>query len=269
MPDNFFVKIYVLVAVISTAIIAFFGLLRAARRSGVSPRWFVILSFIFVLYYSILGVLAQKGFFADFSRFPPRIFVMFVIGAIFIGTLAVSRNFQKILAQVPLTSLVEFQMFRFLAEILLFWLATIGAAPEIMTFKGRNFDVIIPLTAPIVSFLLLRRKITNTSRSRMILLAWNLAGIAVLTNTIVTAVLSMPTPAQVFKTNPSFTVAADFPFFLLPAFWVVLAYALHIFSIQKLWAYRFERAYQAGGGRFEKGSGVSHGLFKAEGARDN
>ncbi|NTV63491.1 MAG: hypothetical protein HGA65_08145, partial [Oscillochloris sp.] len=56
--------------------------------------------------------------------------------------------------------------------------------------------------------------------SRGWLLAWNIAGLALLLNIVVISVLAMPTPFRAFPDGPANTVIATPPYVWLPAFLV-------------------------------------------------
>jgi uncharacterized membrane protein len=102
--------------------------------------------------------------------------------------------------------------------------------PVQMTFEGKNFDVITGILALPVGYILLRKK----SYATKLAIAFNVIGILLLLNILVIAVLSMPTPLRYFMNEPSNSIVAQFPFILLPAILVPVAYTLHIFSLRQL-----------------------------------
>jgi hypothetical protein len=114
-------------------------------------------------------------------------------------------------------------------EILLWALFTQNLLPEQMTFEGRNFDILVGLTAPLIAWLYQHQKISKT-----IVIIWNLAGIALLLNIVIIAILSMPTPFRVFMNEPANTIVTKFPSVWLPALLVPLAYWLHALSLKQL-----------------------------------
>ena len=60
------------------------------------------------------------------------------------------------------------QTVRLPIEIILFKLYLNKMIPQLMTFEGRNFDIVIGITAPIVGYLYLKKRI-----SKIKLIAWN------------------------------------------------------------------------------------------------
>ena len=97
-----------------------------------------------------------------------------------------------------------------------------------MTFEGRNLDILSGITAPLIAFLISRKKI-----SKPITILWNIACLGLLANIVITAILSMPTPFRVFMNEPANTIVAEFPIVWLPALLVPLAYGLHFLSIRQ------------------------------------
>ncbi|TAH22438.1 MAG: hypothetical protein EAZ08_00730 [Cytophagales bacterium] len=49
---------------------------------------------------------------------------------------------------MPLKNLIYLNIVRIPVEIILFWLFVNKAIPELMTFEGRNLDIIAGITAP-------------------------------------------------------------------------------------------------------------------------
>jgi len=140
-----------------------------------------------------------------------------------------SKAGKEILLQIPAENIIRLQSFRFFVELLLWALFIENVAPVQMTFEGRNFDVLSGITAPIVALLLAKGKI-----SKSVLVAWNIACLALLVNIVSVAILSMPTPLRVFMNEPSNTNVTQFPVSWLPGLLVPLAYGLHFLSLRKL-----------------------------------
>lgn len=231
-------QVYVLFSGVLTALIVAIGLLRAARRAGVSTRSVGAFLALGVLYLGITGFLAFAGVFTVFDAFPPRAALLIAVWVVTIVLLARSRAFSEIIGAIRMETLLEFQMFRFLAEGLIFWLILEGAMPHSMSFTGRNFDILIPLTAPLLALILYRRSMISETSANRIAIAWNVIGMSILTVTVVTGILSLPTPQRAFFDGVSTAIIFSFPFYILPAFWVGLAYSVHVFSLQKLWRER-------------------------------
>ncbi len=178
----------------------------------------------------VLSLLSYTGILSDFSTFPPYMIIVLVIPLIAIVRLSFSPKFSNIIAHVPTSWLIYIQMFRVVVELLLWMLFLDQLLPIQMTFEGRNWDILVGLTAPIAVVLY---KISGKYK-KSVLMIWNVMGLLLLLNIVVIALLSMPTPVRQFMNEPANTIVATFPFVFLPGFLVPLAYSMHIFSLKQL-----------------------------------
>jgi hypothetical protein len=165
-----------------------------------------------------VSVWSATGIMGNFSNFPFN----------FIPVVAIPFC-KDILSKIPTEKIIRLQSFRFFVEILLWMLFISSAAPIQMTFEGRNFDILSGITAPLIAYLILRKKI-----SKPLVLAWNVACLLLLINIVSVAILSTPSPIRVFMNEPANTIVTTFPVSFLPGFLVPLAYTLHFFSIRQL-----------------------------------
>ena len=117
-------------------------------------------------------------------------------------------------------------------ELVLFGLYLHHAVPRLMTFEGRNFDVLAGLTAPLVWWLAFRQQ----RLGRRGLLIWNGLGLASLLNIVANAVLAVPTPMQQFGFEQPNVAILHFPFVWLPGVVVPLVLLAHVAAIWQLWA---------------------------------
>jgi len=115
-------------------------------------------------------------------------------------------------------------------EIVIFWLVLHKAMPGLMTFEGRNFDILSGLSAPIVwYFAFVKRRL-----GKPVLLVWNFLCLGLLINVAVNAVLSAPTRFQQFAFDQPNIALGYFPFLLLPACIVPIVLLSHVASIRLL-----------------------------------
>jgi hypothetical protein len=149
---------------------------------------------------------------------------------IVIALLARSRTVGILLDHTPGEWIVGLQSFRIVMETILWGLAGQRMIPELMTWSGRNFDIIIGLTAPFIAYLCFNRGI----RKRNLLLFWNILGLVLLVNVTTHGMLSAPTPFRVFQTHPPTFIVGLFPFIWLAAFVVPVAFFLHVASLRQL-----------------------------------
>ena len=115
-------------------------------------------------------------------------------------------------------------------EFVLYGLYVYKAVPELMTFEGRNYDIISGLTAPIIYYLGFVKKQLNTK----ILLIWNFICLGLLFNIVVHAVLSAPFPFQLFAFEQPNIAFLYVPFNWLPSCIVPLVFLSHLASIRLL-----------------------------------
>lgn len=179
---------------------------------------------------AVLAGLAAAGFFANFHTMPPRLLLVLLPPLLGIGWLARSAVAGELLRHVPARWLLGLQSFRVLMEIILWLLFVAQVVPVQMTFEGRNGDILAGLTAPLLLWLLGR----YPAARRPLVLAWNIAGLGLLLNIVVVALLSAPLPFRYFMNEPANTIVADFPFVWLPGFVVPVALALHVLSLRQL-----------------------------------
>jgi hypothetical protein len=202
---------------------------RGARATMARARALAIAAALW-LWLAVMALLAARGFFAEFGAMPPRLLLALLPPLAVLVILARSRTVGEWLDAVPPAWLVHAQAFRIVVEIALWRLVVEGVAPHIMSFTGRNFDILVGLTAPVVA----RVCLTPGARRQRWAAWWNVAGILILANTVVHAFLAAPTPLRIFLTSPPNVFVAHFPFIWLPGFLVPVAFALHLLSLRQL-----------------------------------
>jgi hypothetical protein len=209
------------------------GLRRALENSGWAPagqtRIFRKTFLALALWIVLLGVLSLNGFFADFLKLPPRIGLAVMLPLPLVVWIARSKKGLTLLKLLPPQWPIYLQSFRIVVEIALWLAVRDGALPVQLSVEGRNFDIITGLCALPVGYYCYVKK----SAPSWVALAYNILGLLLLTNVVVIAVLSMPTPLRVFHNEPANTLLAYFPFIYLPGVLVPLAYTLHVFSLRQ------------------------------------
>ena len=167
-----------------------------------------------VLWLGLTFALASSGLLAFGSATPPP--AMLVIAGATILTTFVGLSLP--VERASIAALIAFQVFRVFVEIFLWMGHRDGFVPIQMTWEGRNLDVLTGLSAPVVAWLASRRWI----------FVWNLAGLALLLNVVIVAILSMPTPLRAFHNEPSSAFVAGAPYIWLPVFLVQAAWFGHL-----------------------------------------
>ena len=174
----------------------------------------------------VLAILSLTGVAGNFEIFPANAGPVLVIPLVSILIVVFSGKVRHLLQFIPEKNLILLQTFRFFVEVLLWLLVVQHVTPVQMSFEGRNFDILVAITAPFVAWLLAGKK--------WALITWNILGLCLLLNIVTVALLSMPTPFRVFDNEPANTIVLAWPFILLPGMLVPLAYGLHFLSLRQL-----------------------------------
>lgn len=183
-----------------------------------------IFLFISVLWIGVLSFLSLSGHFT-FTRSLLPIFPLVTIPPVFLVILLfVTQRGKEFIKRLNITTLMILHFARILVESGLFWLAVYQLIPESLTFEGRNFDLLIGLSAPAIYYF----GFVKHGLSKPAILVWNVIGLASLLNVIGNTVYTVLILKQ---TN---FALGYFPFFLLPAFIVPLIMLAHLASIKQI-----------------------------------
>lgn len=185
-----------------------------------------------LLWLALQAILALMGIYrTDTNLFPPKIMLLGVFPTFLtIILLFATSKGKKFIDSLPLKDLTYLNIVRVPVEIVLFWLFLNKAIPELMTFSGRNFDILAGVSAPFIAYW----GLTKTKLSRKIILAWNFICLGLLLNIVVNATLSAPFPIQKFAFDQPNIAILYFPFCWLPTFIVPIVLFGHFASIRKL-----------------------------------
>lgn len=184
---------------------------------------------IIILSWSIVqSILAYIGFYEDMSLIPPR-FLLVLLPPLLLIIYTLVKNKKQILADRNIKISTFLHVIRIPVEITLYYLFVYKAIPELMTFEGRNFDILAGITAPIIGFLYLKNKI-----GRKGLLIWNVVCLGMILFILVNGLLSTELPFQQFGFEQPNKAVLYFPFILLPAVVVPIVIYTHIIDIMKL-----------------------------------
>ena len=190
------------------------------RHGGAAMAKYVALALAGWL--AITGWLAWSGTLA-FGALPPPVMVLVTVAIGLTTWLGLSRYGTLLVERAGLGFLIGFQVFRVLVEIALWLGHREGFVPVQMTWEGRNLDVLTGLTAPLAAHYAQAGKLP-----RVAILVWNIAGLALLVNIVLVAILSMPTPLRVFMNEPANRFVATWPHVWLPVFLVPAAWLGHL-----------------------------------------
>lgn len=170
-------------------------------------------------------------YYSDTTSFPPKIMpfglLPVILSIIILFAHPAGRNF---IDSLPLNRLTYLHTVRIPVELVLFWLSVHKAVPDLMTFAGRNFDILAGLTAPVVAYFGFEKK----KLGRGFILTWNLICLGLLLNIMVNAFLSTPSPVQQFAFDQPNVAILHFPYSWLPGFVAPMVLFCHLVAIRQL-----------------------------------
>ncbi len=213
---------YVSIVFILTTLLTLFFLYRAVRSkiiTGIILAWLIV--------QAIIGL---SGFYTLTTTVPPRF--LFLIGPplLVIAGLFIFSAGRKLIRGFDSKWLTYLHSIRVPVEIVLLWLFLHKQVPQLMTFEGRNFDILSGLTAPLVAYFGYQK----LKLSKTMLLLWNFICLGLLINIVVNAILSSPFGFQQFAFEQPNVAILYFPFVWLPAFLVPAVLLSHLVSIRQL-----------------------------------
>ena len=182
------------------------------------------------LWLGIQAALSSNDFYLVKTGVPPRFALALMPPVILILIFLVTKKGRAFVGSFNAKTLTLLHIVRIPVEFTLYWLFLHQAVPEIMTFEGRNFDILCGLTAPLVYYFGYIKKVL----SRGLLLAWNILCLLLLINIVATAILSAPFAFQKFGFEQPNIALFYFPYVWLPSFVVPCVLLAHIVSIRGL-----------------------------------
>lgn len=214
---------YICVAFVLTTLLTVFFFYEAANRSGkvliVLLSWMLMHAFI-----------SCTGFYTVTDSIPPRFLLLVLPPLLTIAALFYTGKGKAFIDRLDVKMLTLLHVVRIPVEIVLYGLFLYKQVPELMTFEGRNLDIISGLTAPLMyHYGYVKQKISQTA-----LLAWNIVCLGLLLNIVVYAVLSTPVPFQQFGFDQPNVAVLYFPFVWLPGCVVPLVLLSHLVVIRKM-----------------------------------
>ena len=217
------IPFYLRLAFILTTLITVLLFYRAAHNS--KPT--LLLLAVWLIGQAALGA---AGFYTVTDAWPPRfLFVILPPFLFIIGLFSTGRG-RAYLDQLDVKTLTILHTVRIAVELVLFGLFARQTVPQLMTFEGRNFDILAGLTAPLVFYFGFIKKKLN----RTVILIWNFVCLGLLINIVVNAILSAPSPLQKFGFEQPNIAVLYFPFVWLPAGVVPLVLLAHLATIRRL-----------------------------------
>lgn len=177
------------------------------------------------------ALLTMNGLYSTDTRsVPPRILLLVIPPLLVILYLFFTEKGRHFMDNLSLARLTWLHIVRIPVELILYWLFLNQTIPELMTFAGRNFDILAGISAPFISWYGLKKK----RISKNLILAWNIIALLLLINIVTNAVLAAPFAFQKFAFDQPNVAVLYFPFSWLPGFIVPMVLFSHLVSIRRL-----------------------------------
>jgi hypothetical protein len=215
---------YVTAIFIVTVMLTLWLLIKSTKNK-------TVVTIICIVWLVLTGVLAYNGFFKDTSGLPPRFIFAVAPPLLVIILLFVTSAGRRLINNIDLRVITLLSIVRIPVELVLYWLFQNKAVPELMTFAGRNFDILSGITAPVIYFSCFRGSAVSNKR---LLLIWNFISLLLLLNIVINAILSLPFPFQQFAFDQPNIAVLYFPFTWLPCFIVMVVLFSHLTAISRL-----------------------------------
>lgn len=178
----------------------------------------------------VQSALALSGFYKVIKITPPRFGMLLFPPMIVILALFSTKKGRTFIDGLSIKWLTFIHIVRLPIEIVLYWLYIQKWVPELMTFEGRNFDIISGVTAIPIFYFAFRKKQVD----KALLATWNFIALFLLINIIIHGLLSSPTRFQQFAFEQPNIAVLHFPFNLLPSVIVPIVLFSHLASLWKL-----------------------------------
>jgi hypothetical protein len=183
-----------------------------------------------ILWLLLQSIISLTGFYIKSYAIPPRFSLLILPPLILIVVLFSTDRGRQFIDAADIETLTLLHTIRIPVEVVLYWLFLHKAVPEIMTFEGKNFDILSGLTAPLIYYFGFIKKQLSSG----VILLWNCACLGLLINIVSTAILAAPTPFQKFAFDQPNIAVLYFPFVWLPCFIVPVVLLSHLAAIRSV-----------------------------------
>ncbi|MCU0431105.1 MAG: hypothetical protein MUF42_14165 [Cytophagaceae bacterium] len=170
------------------------------------------------------AALAISGFYFQTDSLPPRPTLLILPAALVIAVVFSQKKWRTYLLQFDESYLVLLHTLRIPVEICLYYLFLEKKIPALMTFEGRNWDILSGLSAPLVWYLGVKRQVLS-SRLKQV---WNIVAMLLLANIVINAILSLPGPLQLQAWEQPNVAVLEFPYCWLPSLVVPMVLFSHL-----------------------------------------
>lgn len=227
MPNH--LPVYISLLFIFTTILTIVFFIGAVKENHSTKKTVFVLIAI-IVWLTVHALLSLNYFYTVTNTIPPRFSLATAPPLLAILILFITKKGRRFIDKLSPQILTQLHVVRIFVELILLWLFLYKLIPKLMTFEGRNFDILAGLSAPLITYFGFVKK----SLSNKFMLAWNIAGILLLLNIVVNAILSAPFPFQQFGFEQPNIAVLYFPFIWLPCFIVPTVLFSHLVLIRQL-----------------------------------
>lgn len=221
---------YVSIVFILTTFASVAFLLQTAKYVGLYTLPSRILVFLLPLWIISQTILSVGGFYQRTDSLPPRLAVFGAFPALLLIATFFIFFRKSFVEKLPLGLMTMLHAVRIPVELVLYWLFVAGALPQVMTFEGRNVDIVSGILAPIIALVAFRGGRTN----KWLLIGYNLLGLGLLINIVTIAILSAPFPFQSMSFDQPNRAVLFFPYIWLPTIVVPIVLFSHLAVLWKV-----------------------------------
>lgn len=220
----FYVVVIFVVTTLFTAVF-FLKIIASSRPDRRMPIWALLL---LVSWMALQAILGWQGFYRAYDAVPPHMPLVILPPLLLISYCFIAHR--QAIQNLSLRKMTFLHTVRIPVELVLFWLAHHHHVPTLMTYEGRNFDILAGITAPIIGQIAFRSGYVH----KRLLLSWNILSLLSLINIVTHAILSMPLPFQQFAFDQPNIGVFYFPFIWLPSVIVPAVLFCHLAAIYQL-----------------------------------
>lgn len=187
----------------------------------------VVFATILIMWLVAQSVISASGFYINDKSIPPKFLFAIIPPFLFIIYLFTFKK--DFLKKIDLEQLNYIHTSRVVVEVVLLWLFQIKLVPQQMTFEGTNIDLFVGLMAPFVIYSYFAQKL-----SKKLFITFNIVGLIILSNVVITGILSAPTALQKLNFQQANIAVMMYPFIWLVCFIVPLVYFTHILTLWRV-----------------------------------
>lgn len=222
---------YIQLVFVLTTLLTLLFIYSAVKKSSSHSRKSGIIFLCLLLWLAAQAMLTMKNFYnTNTTSFPPKFLLLISPPLLTILLLFITKSGKRFIDSLPVLNLTYLHIVRIPVELVLYWLCLYKAVPELMTFAGRNFDILSGISAPFIAYFGIQKKMLK----RKVMFLWNVGALLLLLNIVLNAVLSAPFAFQQFAFDQPNIAVLNFPFSWLPCFIVPAVLFSHLVSLRRV-----------------------------------